>query len=97
MDPALTRNVSLETNDQGTADAQLALLARRLINKLGIVVINPDDLAATATTLLAALNSSAIVSGKTAAIFDASLLPTADPAVAGRVWRNAGVLTVSAG
>ncbi len=28
---------------------------------------------------------------------DASNLPTADPSVAGQVWSNAGVLTVSSG
>ena len=31
------------------------------------------------------------------AFLDASALPTTDPNVAGRVWRNSGVLTVSAG
>lgn len=34
---------------------------------------------------------------KLSAQVDASALPTADPHVVGRVWRNAGVLTVSAG
>lgn len=34
---------------------------------------------------------------KLPAEFDASALPVADPHVAGHVWRNAGVLTVSAG
>lgn len=28
---------------------------------------------------------------------DTSTLPTADPVVAGQIWSNAGVLTVSAG
>ena len=31
------------------------------------------------------------------AVVDASQLPTADPAVAGQVWSDSGVLTVSAG
>jgi len=43
MDPALFRTIALETNDQGQADAQLALAARRVIDRDGAVVFNPDD------------------------------------------------------
>jgi hypothetical protein len=46
MDPALLRNIALETNDQGASDARLALAARRLVDRNGQVVINPDDLSA---------------------------------------------------
>lgn len=31
------------------------------------------------------------------AVVDGSALPTADPGVAGQLWNNAGVVTVSAG
>jgi hypothetical protein len=47
IDPALFRNISLQTNDQGTADALLALAARRMIDKDGGIQIDPDDLPAT--------------------------------------------------
>lgn len=47
IDPALFRNISLQTNDQGTADALLALTARRMIDKDGGIQIDPDDLPAT--------------------------------------------------
>lgn len=51
MDPALFRNIALETNDQGSADAQLALAARRLIDAKGDVQFNPDDLPASMRSL----------------------------------------------
>jgi hypothetical protein len=46
MDPALLRNIALESNDQGAADAQLSLASRRIIDREGRVVINPDDMSA---------------------------------------------------
>lgn len=51
MNPALLRNIALETNDQGEADAQIALVARRMIDRNGEVQINPDDLAASMRAL----------------------------------------------
>lgn len=56
MDPALLRNISLQTNDRGAADAQISLVARRLIGKGDDVIIDPDDLAATLTRLTAAIS-----------------------------------------
>lgn len=44
MDPALFRNIALETNDQGQAGVDLALAARRIVNRFGEVVFNPDTL-----------------------------------------------------
>lgn len=55
MDPALLRNIALQTNDDGTADAQLALAARRLINKNGAIQFNPDDLPGTGLGLMGGL------------------------------------------
>lgn len=43
MDPALFRNISLETNDNGRSGVELALAARRIIDKDGRVVFNPDN------------------------------------------------------
>jgi hypothetical protein len=51
MDPALLRNIALETNDQGAADAQMALVARRMIDRNGQVQLNPDDLPASMRAL----------------------------------------------
>jgi hypothetical protein len=51
MNPALLRNISLETNDQGQADAQIALASRRSIDKNGDVQLNPDDLPASMRAL----------------------------------------------
>jgi hypothetical protein len=51
MDPALLRNIALQTNDNGEADAQLALAARRMIDRNGQVQINPDDLPASMRAL----------------------------------------------
>jgi hypothetical protein len=51
MDPALFKNIALETNDDRAADAQLALAARRVIDKNGGVQLNPDDLPASMRAL----------------------------------------------
>jgi hypothetical protein len=51
MDPALLRNIALQTNDKGEADAQLALAARRMIDRNGQIQINPDDLPASMRAL----------------------------------------------
>jgi hypothetical protein len=51
MDPALLRNIALQTNDQGESDAQIALVARRMIDRNGQVQLNPDDLPATMRAL----------------------------------------------
>jgi hypothetical protein len=51
MDPALFRNIALETNDDRTADAQLALAARWLIDRLGGIQLNPDDMPSTMARL----------------------------------------------
>lgn len=42
MDPALFRNISLETNDNGRSGVELALAARRIIDRDGNVAFNPD-------------------------------------------------------
>lgn len=51
MDPALLRNIALQTNDQGESDARLALVARRLMDRTGQVQLNPDDLPASMRAL----------------------------------------------
>jgi hypothetical protein len=51
MDPALFKNIALETNDDRAADAQLALAARRLIDRLGGIQLNPDDMPSTMARL----------------------------------------------
>lgn len=51
MDPALLRNIALQTNDKGEADAQIALVSRRVIDRDGQVQLNPDDLPASMRAL----------------------------------------------
>lgn len=51
MDPALLRTIALETNEKGEADAQIALVARRMIDRNGQVQVNADDLPASMRAL----------------------------------------------
>ncbi len=64
-------------------------------NGFQTVTKNATTGAVTVTATLGAATSVTSITATGAVIF--SGLPTSDPAVAGQLWSNAGVLTVSAG
>lgn len=61
MHGLLARKIVAETNDNGTSQATLALMARRVIDKNNQIKLNPDDLAASLTNLLGSTGAAAAI------------------------------------